>query len=188
MRIINSVYGHLSANPLYTLGKALLTPGPSQVLDVVRNDPTVVVSLDLYGLDAVFSNQDKINLRSFESMLFLILLDLATSNFYSSSGAGEDNPVIPFIELYTGRKIKNPFWHHTFNTYRLIVDYETMGLPDFGDQNGNGFIDPDEIDVDAILSVDDQSDNPYGFLSATSPTRQLFRLQRLMWIQRWFAN
>jgi len=161
-----SLFGHIVADPTIPLLDALLTPSPSQILDVVNGDPTLVVSLDLYGIDAALLSPEQVNRQAFESVLFLALLDLATSHFYTTPGMEPGYESIPFIVRTTGQRIQNPFLHHLIDPYNLVVDFETLGLPTFGDVNGNGTIDPDEVDLDAVLAADDPTDNPHGVFIA----------------------
>jgi hypothetical protein len=161
-----SLFGHIVADPTIPLLDALLTPSPSQILDVVNGDPTLVVSLDLYGIDAALLSPEQVNRQAFESVLFLALLDLATSHFYTTPGLEPGYESIPFIVRTTGQRIQNPFLHHLIDPYNLVVDFGTLGLPHLGDGNGNGYIDPDEVDLDQVLAADDPTDNPHGVFIA----------------------
>lgn len=161
-----SLFGHIVADPFLPLGKALLTPSPSQILQVVEADPTIIVSLDLYGIDAALLSSEQVNRQAFTSVLFLALLDLATSSFYTTPGAEPGYASIPFIVRNTGRRIQDPFWHHLIDPYGLIVDFETLGFPSKGDTNGNGVVDPREVDLEAVLASDDPSDDPRGVFIA----------------------
>jgi hypothetical protein len=168
-RIVDSAIGHLFADPYIILFNAMIKPSPSQILDVVNKDPSVVISFDLYAIDAALRNPDKVDPWSFKSILFLTLLDLATSNFYSTPGIDPGYNSIPFIVKTTGQRIQNPFWYHLIDAYQLIVDYETLGFPNFGDLNGNGYIDPDEVDIEAIIAEDDPTDNPIAVFIGNIP-------------------
>lgn len=164
-----SVFGWIIADPFMPMTDAVLTPSPSIVGDVGNSDPSIVVSLDLYAIDAALLSPDQVNLCAFESVLLLVLLDLATSNFYTTPGMEPGYQSVPFIVRTTGERIQNPFWHHLIDPYLLIVDYETLGFPNFGDLDGNGYIDPDEVDVAAVLAADDPSDNPRGVFIGNVP-------------------
>jgi hypothetical protein len=152
-----------------TLGEALFTPSPSQVLTVVENDPQIILGPDLYAIDAALRDPEKVDPSSVESMLLLVLMDLATSNFYTAPGVKPGYESIPFIVRTTGERIQNPFWYHLDDGYQLIVDYEELGIPNFGDLNGNGYIDPDEVDVETLIKEDEPEDNPVAIFIGNVP-------------------
>jgi hypothetical protein len=168
-RIINSALGHINTQPFMTLGEALFTPSPSQILTVVDNDPQIVIGPDLYAIDAALQNPEKVDPQSVESLLLLVLLDLATSNFYTLPGTDPGYESIPFIVRTTGERIQNPFWYHLEDGYQLIVDYERLDFPNFGDLNGNGYIDPEEVDVESVMAGDDPEDNPVAIFIGNVP-------------------
>ena len=47
----------------------------------------------------------------------------------------------------------------------MVVDYDGLGMANLGDLNSNGYIDYDEVDLDAVLDDDDPTDNPEGIFS-----------------------